>query len=115
MSIQQNAPNLSILTTVAVTRARLVSALGALCVVAAARNHIGVTQEDQATVGLPVTVRMPHAGTVRIEAAVAIAAGAAVYYDTLGRIGTTSASNTQVGIAMEAASGAGSIIEVMPF
>ena len=115
MSIQQNAPNLAIAAGVALTRYLLVTQAGTLCGVSTTRTHIGVTQEDQATVGKTVTVRMPHAGTAKIKTNAAIAAGAAVYYDANGTIGTTSASNTQVGIAMEAASGAGSIIEVMLF
>jgi hypothetical protein len=79
------------------------------------RTHIGVAQDDQATVGGFVPIRMAHAGTAKVTANAAISAGALVFYDANGRIGTTSASNTAVGIALEAASGAGSVIEVMMF
>ena len=115
MSVQQNAPNIAILTTVAVTKYKLVTPTGALCVVSTTRTHLGVTQEDQATVGLAVPVRMSHAGSCKVTAAVAFAVGALLYYDAAGQVGTTSASNTAIGVAMEAASGAGSIVEMMPF
>jgi hypothetical protein len=58
---------------------------------------------------------MPCAGTAKVEAAAAIAKDATVYYDANGTVGTTATNNTAVGIALQAASGAGSIIEIMPF
>lgn len=115
MATQTNAPNLSINAGASLVRWRFVKADGTYCGVSATRTHVGVTQEDQATSGSPVSVRMPQAGTLKVEAAGAIAAAAAVFYDTNGRVGTTSASNTQVGVALQAASGAGSMIEIQPF
>src|SRR5437868_23517 len=105
MSIQQNAPNLAILAGVALTRYLLVKADGTLCGVSTTRIHVGVTQEDQATVGQPVTVRMTHAGSCKVKANAAFAAAALLYYDANGTVGTTAASNTPIGIAMQAASG----------
>ena len=114
MAIQQNAPNLAIAAGAALTRFKLVKADGTLCAVSATRNHIGVTQEDQPTIGLPVTVRMPHAGTSKVYTNAAFAIGARVYYDAGGTVGTTSASNTAYGTALQASSGAGSIAEILP-
>lgn len=112
MSVQYDSPRGSILTTVAVVANRLVKFDGSYCGVSTTRDHIGITQEAQANVGKPVTLRKPGCTfSDKVEAAAAISAGAIIYYDTNGRVGTTSASNTRIGRALTAASGAGSIIE----
>jgi Uncharacterized conserved protein (DUF2190) len=116
MSVQYDSSRGSILAGAALVANRLVKYDGTYCAVSTVRNHAGITQEAQPTTGKPVTVRKPGCNfSDKVETAAAISAGAAVYYDTNGRIGTTSASNTQVGIALTAASGAGSVIEVLFF
>ena len=54
-----------------------------------------------------------HPGTIMMEASGAISAGAAVYGDTDGKITATSTSNgNAIGVALEAASADGAVIEV---
>lgn len=113
MSIQYDSSRGSILAGAALVANRLVKNDGTYCAVSTTRNDVGITQEAQATIGKPVTVRKRGVNfSDKVEAAVAISAGAVVYYDANGRVGTTSASNTRLGVALTAASGAGSIIEV---
>lgn len=89
----------------------LVKPDGTLCAVSTTKTHAGVSNEA-AVSGQLVTLINPSGKIVRVQASVAIAVGAAVYYAAAGQIGITSASNTQLGSALEAASGAGSIIAV---
>ena len=115
MSTQTDVPNLAIVATAAVGRYTVVTAAGAVQNGASVtRTHVGIAQQDYAS-GEVMQVRMPHAGSAKVVANAAIAVNALVYYDANGRVGTTAASNTAVGIALTAASGAGSIIEMLPF
>lgn len=115
MSTQYKSPEGAILAGATLSPYLLVTALGVLCAVSATRNDVGITQESAAS-GQRVTIRKRGSYlSDKVVAAVAIAVGAAVYYDSAGRVGTTSASNTQVGIALTAATAAGDIIEVAFF
>jgi hypothetical protein len=75
------------------------------------KTHVGVSIEN-ADSGQLTTLINPAGKVVKLKTNAAIAVGAAVYYDANGTIGTTAASNTQIGVAIDAASGAGSLIEV---
>lgn len=115
MSIQQNTPNLRILAGGTVAKYAAVKADGtAQNGASTTRTHIGFAQNAAAS-GEQLDVRMTHAGTCKAIANAAITVGATVYYDANGRIGVTATSNTAIGIALTAASGAGSIIEILPF
>jgi len=79
----------------------------------AGQDWIGVTEKAQATVGGQVPVRLRTAeGTQNIEASAAVADMAVVYGADDGKISTT-INGKPVGVAHGAASGAGSIIEVL--
>lgn len=71
---------------------------------------LGVAQENAANVGDPIKVC--GGGITKVEAGVAITKGAKLTTDTLGRAITAAAtaSHHVYGIALEAASAAGSII-----
>lgn len=81
-----------------------------------AERPIGVALNAVDAAGEPVTVRMLNSqGTIKMKAAGAFAAAAAVYGRASGLIDDVSAdSAVKVGIALEAASGAGSVVEVYP-
>jgi hypothetical protein len=114
MSTQTDAPNLAIVATGTVGRHTLVTAAGVVQNGASVtRTHVGIAQQDYVT-GDVMQVRMPHAGSAKVVASVAIAVGALLYYAANGKVGTTATSNTAVGIALTAASGDGSIIEMLP-
>lgn len=93
-------------------RVKLVA--GVLQVAAAADYGIGVTEEEAFAAGQKIAVRLWSAqGTMKMKAGAAITAGAEVRPAASGKIddaGTT----PPLGIAFEAASGDGSIIEVVP-
>lgn len=55
-----------------------------------------------------------HGKTMEMTAAGSISEGAKVYAAANGKVGTTSA-NRRIGTALQAASGDGSIIEVLPY
>jgi len=79
-----------------------------------ADEPIGVTQYGVAS-GEQVAVNLlAHGKTMEMTASAAISAGAKIYAAANGKIGTTS-TNRRIGIALQAASGDGSIIEVLPF
>jgi hypothetical protein len=78
----------------------------------ASEYGIGVSQAAQATVAKDVTIRGYDMGTVKIEASGAILAGAEVFASTTGRIAAT--GTVKIGTAYAGASGAGSIMEVIP-
>lgn len=82
-------------------------------VAGAADVEIGVAEVAAFKAGDDVPVRLRSAaGTYKYIAAAAIAAGAEVYGDASGEVGTTN-TNPAIGTALQAASGAGSIIEVL--
>ncbi len=75
---------------------------------------LGVTLEKVAN-GENVSVKMVnHSGTVEIEAAGAIAAAAVVYSKDDGKVDDAEGSGLPCGIAIKAASGAASVVEVLP-
>ncbi len=116
MATQNPDGNISILAGQASTAIyRLVAADGTYQDGASTtRTHVGVTQEAQATSGKPVTVRT-GAGDRKLTAKEAITVGDLLYYDSVGKVGKTSASNTAVGRAITAASGDGAIFEACLF
>ena len=77
----------------------------------AADYGFGVTQKKVAS-GSHVAVRFYGEGTCRIEAAGAISANALAYAASNGRVAAT--GTLVIGTAWESASGAGSIIEILP-
>jgi hypothetical protein len=116
MAVQFSSPAGIVLAGVALTPNLLVTPAGALCAVSTTRTHAGVTQESQATVGKPCTVRRTGADfSTKVIAALAIAVGDLLYYDANGKVGKTSAGNTLIGIALTAASGNNSVFEAQLF
>lgn len=99
---------LSVVASGAITANRFVSAAGAQVV--ADGNAIGAAR-NAAAIGerLPVDVL----GTAVVEAGAAVAAGATVKSDASGRAITWVTSGARLGVALEAASGAGALIEVL--
>jgi len=94
-----------------ITPGLLVKPDGTLCGASTTKTHAGVSIEN-AVSGQLTTLINPAGKNMKVKANAAIAVGAAVYYDANGTVGTTAASNTQLGTAIDAATGAGSIIEV---
>lgn len=107
-----SAQNLSVLAltlalTGTVTTNRFVTAAGAQA--GAGANTLGVVRQsgvsgDKATVDV--------LGTAQVEAGAAVSAGATIGVDSSGR-GITWASGAKVGLALEAATAAGQVIEVL--
>lgn len=105
--------NLSVLALTAaltgtVTANRFVTPAGAQA--GADANTLGVCRQsgvsgDKATIDV--------LGTAQVEAGAAISAGATVKSDASGRAITWATSGAKVGIALEAATAAGQIIEVL--
>lgn len=107
---QQNISllSLTLALTGAVTANRFVSPLGALA--AADANALGVVRQT-GIIGEKVTVDV--LGTAVVEAGAAVAAGATVKADATGRAITWAVSGARLGVALEAASVAGQLIEVL--
>ena len=97
----------SVIATVALTNARAVSAVGALP--AAGARSLGIARFDT-LVGSRVSVAVT--GSTVAEAGAAIAIGAALELDSLGRV-ITKAAGVTVGSALSAAAAAGDRIEVV--
>lgn len=96
---------LTLKATAAVTARRFVTALGAPA--AAAGRALGVARTSAA---IGDYFPCDTLGTASVEAGGAIAAGARIEIDAQGRA-VTLASGVAVGVALEAASGAGACIE----
>lgn len=111
MSQFTNNPGRNITAGGTITEHLLVKADGTLTAADANRDWIGSSLEPR-TSGQSLPIRFASAGSHKLTAAAAISAGAIVYKAANGQIGTTN-TNARVGIALEAASGAGSIIEVV--
>jgi hypothetical protein len=80
----------------------------------AGEQHIGVTQFAVAD-GTPVTVKITATpGTVEVVAADSFSRGAVLYGAASGKVSDT-ASGSSIGIAVEAATNTGDIIEMAPF
>lgn len=77
---------------------------------------IGVATRQTFAAGEFIDVRLDTApGTTKMVAIEALAAGATVYSEANGKVqDTAQATSFQVGVAMEAATDDGDIIEVMP-
>lgn len=98
---------LTVAATATLVANRFVTALGAQT--GAAGNALGVAR-SAAVSGERISV--DALGTATVEAGAAISAGALVEADSVGRAVTKSAGVT-LGRALEAAAGAGSLIEVL--
>jgi len=107
---QQNIALLSLTETLtgAVVANRFVSALGAQ--VGADANALGVTRQAGA-IGDKVTVDV--IGTAMVEVGAAVADGATIKSDASGRAITWVTSGARLAVALEAASVAGQVIEVL--
>jgi hypothetical protein len=121
MATQNDGPNLSLIASVAVVIGQLVKLTAslvngvpsvALCAADATVDAIGVAVENQPTVNGRIAVRMLRGRTSKMLTNAAVTLGAIVYKDASGKIGTTN-TNARIGIALQAASGAGSLIEVL--
>ena len=97
----------SVVATAALTNARAVSAVGALP--AAGARSLGIAKFD-ALVGNRVSVAVT--GSTVAEAGAAVAIGAALELDALGRV-ITKAAGVTVGSALSAAAAAGDRIEIV--
>lgn len=92
-------------------RVKLVA--GVLALAGAADIELGVMLQAAFAAGDRKSVMLRNKqGTMPMVAVGAIAAGAVVYTDANGQVGTTN-TNTRIGVAITAASGAGSILEVL--
>ena len=116
--MQQNSPvNLVAGATVAASRLVKLSSGQAVHNTATHTDRpVGVAQVA-GTSGLAVSVRLLTDGTVRVEAAGAITKGHAVYAAADGKVQALpaeAATYRKVGTALEAASGDGSLLEIMP-
>jgi hypothetical protein len=112
VATQTNNPGKTILASATLPAYRLITAAGALCGADATADIVGVTQAP-AVSGNYVETRFLSAGSCKLTASGAISANALVYKAASGKIGTTN-TNRLVGIALEAATADGDIIEVMP-
>jgi len=112
MSQQNDGPTITFTAGEALESHRRVKMSGVNVVYADAdEDCIGVTQESVAN-GANVAVRMKGTHlTHKIEASAAVAAGAVVYGTADGKV--DDAGTTSCGTSREAASAAGSIIEVL--
>jgi hypothetical protein len=107
MSQNHSLLALSIVAAAAISANTFVTAAGA--VATAAGNAVGVARSDAASGALiPVDV----AGTAQVIASAAIAKGASVEVASGGKAATKD-SGIAVGIALEAATAAGQLIEVL--
>lgn len=106
----QNLAVLALTQTLAgtVTANRFVTAAGAQALADA--NTLGVCRQGGVS-GDKVTVDV--IGTAIVEAGAAVSAGATVKSDASGRAITWATSGAKVGLALEAATAAGQLIEVL--
>ena len=111
MASQINAPHTNINSGAALAIYRLVKPDGNYAALDANRDWLGVTQEAVSASALPVTLRLPVAGTCKVVASEAIAVGDKLYKAANGTISKTATSSVQVGVAITAASGANSVFE----
>lgn len=112
MATQTNAPNVPIVASATIPAYTLVDGAGANTALNANRDWVGVAQEA-ATSGQTMPVRIAAAGTCKITASEAILVGDRLYKAASGRVSKTATSSVQVGVAITAASGAGSIFEAI--
>jgi hypothetical protein len=88
---------------------------GRVTVAGLADKEIGTVVTPAFAAGDPVTVRLRSAaGTHKMVAVEALAAGATVYTEASGKVQDTAASTAfQIGTALEAATADGDVIEVL--
>lgn len=77
---------------------------------AATTPSLGISEEDQATVGKPVRVAHRPGELVRVEAGAAIALDALLTSDAVGRAVTAAAGNQVTAVARQAAAALGDLI-----
>lgn len=117
-NLQSDNPGITITAGATLYMNRLVKADGTYCGVGTTHDWIGSTIAPMSFLGTTVAsgervgVRLPHAGTHRLTAAATIAIGDVVYKDANGTVGTTSSSNTRIGLALSAAA-SGDPVEVL--
>jgi len=113
MSRQQN-DDLSIVTGAIVNAFRRVTMSGATCLQAGATDvGIGVAQAYTAS-GAAACIRPYSRGSCKMMTSGAITAGDDVFPAADGKVSATAVAAGPVGLALEAATAAGDIIEVMP-
>jgi hypothetical protein len=100
--------NMTVVATGAITANRFVTVAGALA--GADANTFGVACSTVAS-GEKFTADV--FGTATVEAGAAVSAGATIKSDSTGRAITWATSGAKVGLALEAASAAGQMIEVL--
>lgn len=107
----QSRPVLTLTVTAAgaISANRFVTAAGAQA--AADANAIGVARTAAAGAGEKIPVDV--IGTASVEAGAAVTAGATVKADAQGRAIPWATSGARIGIALEAATAAGQLIEVL--
>lgn len=111
MSVQNIDGFIRLTAAATITPGLLVKADGTLCVAATTKTHAGVAQEAAVSGGL-VTLLNPAGKNLTVRAAVAIAVGDGIYYAAGGQVTNVPGTNPQLGTAIDAGTGAGSIIEV---
>lgn len=96
------------------SRVKLTSSSGSAVELAGAgESFIGITTADATAAGAPVSVILTSAGrTYKAVAAEALAAGAVIYGGAVGKVQDT-ASGTAIGVAIEAATADGDVIEIL--
>lgn len=86
-----------------------------LAPVGATAAHVGYVETPALAAGDLVTIRpRSMAGTKQVVASAAFAAGAVLYGSANGRVSST-ASGTAIGVAVEAATAAGDIVEIIEY
>lgn len=88
---------------------------GRVTIAGLAEREIGTAETPAFAAGDPITVRLrTAAGTCKMVAIEALAAGASVYTETVGKVqDTAQATSFLIGTAMEAATADGDVIEVL--
>jgi len=95
-------------------RVKLTATVDQVAIAGATEDYIGTT-EYPAAAGKPAAVRLKNApGTRCFTAATSFAYGASVYGVADGKVDDVVGSNVLVGTALEAASGNGHRVEVLP-
>lgn len=114
-----NSYNRSFIATVAIpiyTRVKLAAAIGgeaAVTIAGATEDYIGITETPIAA-GKAVSVRLKNSGgTVYMTAAGAFAALATVYGVADGKVDDTATDNVVAGVALQAATGNNSVVEIL--
>jgi hypothetical protein len=111
----QSIQTMTLIAGAAVARNRFVklnASAQAILMAAATDDVAGVSLAAAAAAADPLEVAKPDC-IVQVEAGAAVALGAALMSDATGRAITFVATNKRLGVAMQAAAGAGEYIEVL--